>query len=257
MAVADNVIRILGRYSEGYRLAAQHGSGSGFILEHAYQNQPRGVGPIGRFLDRQFLHRGAWELVRERFAATKAAVLEEVTRRRQVGLPTGILDLASGTGCYLRELEREHGGDDLEIVCRERDAKLVMHARELAKAEGSQITFCVGDPTDAASYLSARDPDLMIASGLIPMLPRDDLVRHVLRLSFRHLAPGGCLLATTVFDARSGVSLWEMRRGVAPTPRSLDRVAGWLRATGFRDVVDRPFANGHAAVLLARKPVEL
>ncbi|HYD48920.1 MAG TPA: class I SAM-dependent methyltransferase family protein, partial [Terriglobales bacterium] len=115
----------MARYSEGYRLAATHGPNSGIVAEYAYRNTPRGHGPFGRFLDRQFLHHGAWDAVRQRFSITKDLLRRELQRRRAAGERTTILDVASGTACYLRELLREEGGPDLEVVCRERDPKQV------------------------------------------------------------------------------------------------------------------------------------
>src|SRR5439155_6344176 len=64
MALGDNVVRVLGRYSEGLRLTVEHGPSSGVVLEYAYQNTPQGSGVLGRWIDRTFLHLNAWESIR-------------------------------------------------------------------------------------------------------------------------------------------------------------------------------------------------
>lgn len=253
MAVATNVSRLLARYSEGYRLAVEHGLSSSIVAEYAYRNQPRGHGPLGRFLDRRFLHQGAWDGVRRRFAATKEAVREEIQRRRGLAQRTAILDIASGTACYLREILREDGGADLEVYCRERDARQVMLARELAARESLAIDFFVGDASDEASYLCRHDPDIVIASGVLPALRRDDVARNVLRLIFRHLNRGGCLIATTICHPQARLSPWEARIPGGPAVRSSDKVESWLRATGFTEVRARPYSRDAVAVI-AYKP---
>lgn len=255
MAVSEGMMRLLGRYSEGFRLAAEHGPGSGWVVEHAYRNRPVGHGAIGRLIDRRFLHQSTWDGVRRRFDQTKLLVRAEIDRRRTMGRRTVIVDIAAGTGCYLRDLAKEVGGTDVEIICRERDARLVMHARELAALEESAVTICVGDPADEASYLNANDPDILIASGLLPMIERDDVVRHVFRLVWKYLAPGGMLVVTTLESSRGHILPWN-ENGRVPTPRTADTVAAWLRSTGFRDVEVGTY-DRDAAWLTARRPFDL
>src|SRR5215470_282175 len=154
MAVTENVIRLLARYSEGLRLASEHGPRSGMVFEYAYQNTPQGNGMLGRWIDRTFLQLSTWDSIRQRIHTTKDLVGEVVARRRAQGQSTMVLDVASGTGRYLREFAREHGGDDLVIVCHDRDPRQVMHGRQLTdREELRNFTFAVGDATDEASYL--------------------------------------------------------------------------------------------------------
>lgn len=252
--VAENVIRLLAPYSEGCRLAAEHGPTSGVVFEYACQNTPRGSGALGRWIDRSFLHLAAWDNLRQRVNLTRDIVAELVERRRAAALPTVILDIASGTALYLRQFAREHGGEDLYIVCRDRDPRQVMHGRELCNKEGLKLTFAVGDATDQASYLVNRDPDLVLATGLFPQLQRDDSVRMVLRLTFEHLRPGGYFVCTTVCDPEAQLYPWETGFWNNPAVRSSETVAGWLRATGFVDVDERAAAAD--TFLIARKPEE-
>jgi SAM-dependent methyltransferase len=252
--VAENVIRLLAPYSEGCRLAAEHGPTSGVVFEYACRNTPRGSGALGRWIDRSFLHLAAWDNLRQRIDLTRDIVAELVERRRAAALPTVILDIASGTALYLRQFARESGGEDLYIVCRDRDPRQVMHGRELCGQEGLRLTFAVGDATDQASYLIDRDPDLVLATGLFPHLQRDDAVRTVLRLTFERLAPGGHFVCTTVADPEAQLYPWETGFWNSPAVRSSESVAAWLRTTGFVDVEHRPAAAD--SFLIARKPEE-
>ena len=63
-----------------------------------------------------------------------------------------------------------HGGDDLVIVCHDRDPRQVMHGRKLAADEGLQrFTFSVGDATDESSYLTSQDPDIAARHRTVPV----------------------------------------------------------------------------------------
>ena len=235
MQLPQNIVRFLGRYSEGLRLASEHGAASGVVAEYAYRNQPHGSGALGRWIDRSFLSSRAWDDVRQRVEKTKAAVAELVVQRRARRLPTIILDVASGSARYLRELVQEQGGEDVIVVCRDRDTNQVMHGRQLIAAEGlARFTFSVGDATDESSYLANRDPDIVLAIDLFPQLSHDDAVRTVVRLAFEHLSVGGCFVCTTVVRPYTGLGPWQANvPGSRLTVRSADTIADWLQAAGF------------------------
>jgi SAM-dependent methyltransferase len=255
MSVAHRVIRLLGRYSEGLRLATEHGPKSGVVLEYAFDNTPKGSGPFGRLIDRTFLHLRAWGSARQRVQTTKELVSELLGRRRSVGLPTMILDVASGTGRYLRELAREYDGDDLVIACHDRDPRQVILGRQLIRADGLRhFTFSVGDATDHSSYLTSRDPDIVLAIDLFPVLHRDEAVRTVMRLAFEHLAPGGRFLCTTLTRRIAGPAYWDIDAfGKRPATRPPETIAVWLRAAGFVQI-DQRFSQAEGFALIGRKP---
>jgi SAM-dependent methyltransferase len=255
MPMSDNVIRLLGRYSAGLRLAAQYGPSSGIVHEYAYENTPQGNGMLGRWIDRTFLGLRTWENIRQRIQTTKELLADLLAERRAAGQSTVILDVAAGTARYLRELSREHGGEDLVIVCHDRNPRQVMHGRKLAADEGLQrFTFSVGDATDESSYLTSHDPDIVLAIGLFPYLHRDDAVRIVMRLAYSHLSPGGCFVCTTLAKPSVGLANWDGSAfGPRPAVRSPDRIAEWLRSTGFTRI-DQRFSQPHAFALIGWKP---
>jgi len=255
MPISDNVIRLLGRYSAGLRLAAEYGPSSGMVHEYAYENTPQGNGVLGRWIDRTFLGLRTWDSIRQRIQTTKELLAELVVQRRAAGKSTVILDVAAGTARYLRELAREHGGEDLVIVCHDRDPRQVMHGRKLVADEGLQrFTFSVGDATDESSYLTSQDPDVALAIGLFPYLQRDDAVRIVMRLAFSHLKPGGCFVCSTLAKPPAGLGSWD-GSAFAPRPvvRSPERVAESLRSTGFTRI-DQRFSQPHGFALIGWKP---
>jgi SAM-dependent methyltransferase len=255
MPMSDNVLRLLGRYSAGLRLAAQYGSSSGVVHEYAYENTPQGNGVLGRWIDRTFLGLRTWDNIRQRIQSTKELLADLLAQRRAAGQPTVILDVAAGTARYLRELSREHGGEDLAIVCHDRDPRQVMHGRKLVADEGLGLfTFSVGDATDESSYLTSQDPDIILAIGLFPYLQRDDAVRMVLRLAYSHLTPGGCFVCSTLAKPSAWSANWD-GSVFAPRPaiRSPERIAEWLRSTGFTHI-DQRFSQPHGFALIGWKP---
>ncbi len=254
MLVAENVRRLLARYSEGLRLAVEHGPRSWMLFEYALQNTPQGSGALGRWIDRTFLHLSTWDSIRQRISTTKDLVGQILEQRRTAGKRTMVLDVASGTGRSLRELAREKGGDDLVIACHDRDPRLVMHGRQLAAAEGlKRFTFSVGDATDAASYLTSQDPDIILAVGLFPYLYDDDAVRTVMRLVFTHLSEKGCFICTTLAAPHARLPHWEADPFVPnPAIRSPDTIAAWLRATGF-ERIDQCFSQPDGFALIGWK----
>lgn len=255
MPVTESVIRLLARYSEGCRLAAQHGPTSGVVFEYACQNTPHGKGAVGRALDREFLRLTAWNNLRQRSVVTREIIEAVVARRRVAGKSTAILDLASGTARYLREFAHRHREAAVSIACRDRDPRQVMAGRELSRREGlTNITFSVGDATDHASYLTDRDADLILAVGLFPHLQRDEDVRAVMRLAFEHTTPGGHFVCTTVVDPEAQLYPWETGYWKQPVVRPSATVGGWLEASGFVAVEERCSAADW--FLISRKPAE-
>ncbi len=254
MPVSDNVLRLLGRYSAGIRLAAEYGPSSGVVHEYAFQNMPQGNSMVGRWIDRTFLGLRTWDNVRQRIQTTKELLGALLEHRRSAGLTTCILDVAAGTGRYLRELAREQSGDDLVIVCHDRDPRQVMHGRKLVADEGLQrITFSVGDATDESSYLISQDPDIALAIALFPYLHRDDAVRSVMRLTYSRLSHGGCLVCTTLTKPPAGLADWD-GNPFAPQPaiRSPEEIAEWLRNTGFTHI-DQTFSQPNAVAVIGWK----
>jgi SAM-dependent methyltransferase len=253
--VAENVIRLLAPYSEGCRLAAEHGPTSGVVFEYACRNRPEGAGTLGRWLDRTFLQLAAWSNLRHRVEVAHTIVVGLVDERRAAGSRTVILDVASGTARYLRELVRTRGGDDLQVICRDRDPRQVVHGRELSEHEGlTGLTYSVGDATDQASYLTDVDPDVILAIGLLPQLQQDDAVRMVFRHSFAHLTPGGTFACTTVCDPEAQLYPWETGFWNPPALRPAATIAAWLEEAGFVDIGVRSSAAD--TFLIARKPAE-
>jgi len=254
--MTDYALRLLARYSHGCRLAAEHGSHSGIVFEYACENDPQGIGRFGRWIDYAFLHCARATRLRRQLETNKQIVAGLITERRRCGLPTTILDVASGTGRVLREICREQGSVDLTVVCHDRDPRKVMQGRELVAREGlANVTFAVGDATDRASYLIVHEPDIVLATGLFPLLRRDDAVRTVINLAFEHMRELGQFVCTASRNRDPTASRWDGPLAAPIVDRAPETVAGWMRATGFAATrIHQPPIGD--PVLIAQKPAD-
>ncbi|MCK6554826.1 class I SAM-dependent methyltransferase family protein [Candidatus Binatia bacterium] len=260
MSVTANVMHVLARYSEGLRLAACHGSESGIVLEYAYENVPQGSGALGRWIDRTFLQLRRCDALRRRVDLTREMVAGLIADRRTNGRRTVILDVAAGTGRYLRELARSRKRGDLVIRCLDRNPHEVMLGRQLVNREGlSDFDFEVGDATDDASYLMRDDPDIILAIDLFPYLHDDMAVRTVMAHSFSHLAPKGLFVCTGAGPDTTvrGSEHWGGSGfQLAPLMRKTAAIESWMAAAGFTAISSVAIGDGHMALLGEKHAVQ-
>ena len=255
MPLIDRVVRWLARYSEGLHLTVDNGPLSGPVTEYVVEDTPRGTGWLGRRIDRAFLNLDQNVGTRERIRTTKELVAEVLMRRRSARIPTVIFDVASGTARYLRDLARElDGSDDVTIVCHDRSPRQIMWGRARVDAEHlRRFTFAVGDATDAASYLTRHDPDVILAVQLFPYLHDDSEVKAVIKLAYDHIRSEGCLICTTTVSAGSGSPFWNADAlGRRPACRAPETIKGWLREAGFTRI-DQRYSEPHGFALIGWK----
>ncbi len=258
MPLIDRVVRWLARYSDGLRLTADHGPLSGPVTEYVVENHPRGTGWLGRRIDRAFLDLDLNAGTRERIRTTKELVAEVLLRRRSARMPTVVFDVASGTARYLRDLARELDSTaDLTIVCHDRSPRQIMWGRARVDAEHLRhFTFAVGDATDAASYLTRHDPDVILAIQLFPYLHDDAEVKAVIKLAYDHIHREGCLICTTTVTSGSGSAFWNADAlGRRPARRSPETIKSWLRDAGFTHI-DQRYSEPHGFALIGWKAGE-
>ncbi len=256
MADQHFLMRWLGRYSPGVRLAVERGVASGVVSEYAYRNVPAGKGPVGRAIDRRFLSLQPWRDLREQASVTKGLVRLVVAERRSQGLPTTVLDVAAGSAPYLRELVSEIGDGSLSIHCFDRNAFAVSLGRQQAALESlSNIQFAVGDVLDSSSYLVPLNPDLLLAIGLFAHLRSDAEVRTVIQLAYESVAPGGYFVATCTRSPASRLSGWATRAlGANTVFRPRAAISAWLVEAGFTDVSRRFVETAQSAVVGQKAP---
>ena len=251
-------MKTLGRASQGIRVGWQTGFDSGASLDYVYENQARGCGPLGRFLDRAYLDGIGWQGIRARKANLQRVLKDAIAQVKAAGLPVQVLDLATGHGRYVLEVLKDEPTARAEL--RDWNADHVASAAALATTLGvSQVVCKQADAFDPAAITSATpQPTVAIVSGLYELFPSNAKVLASLKALAQVLPISGQLVLTgqpyhpqmafiaRVLDNREGKP-WVMRRRTSAELNAL------LREAGFTPVRMETDAWGIFTVTLAEK----
>lgn len=257
---AKVVMQTLGRLSAGLRLGWRSGFDSGLTLDYVYENQPRGVTPLGRVIDRNYLGSPGWTGIRERRANLEKLLRAVIEETHGGGLPVHILDIACGSGRYVLETLRQLAHIPSTAVLRDYRTENLECARLLAQALGvSHVTFEEGDAfdRDAIAGLNPR-PTIAIVSGLYELFPQNAPVRTSLAGLADAVPAGGYLIYTNQpwhpqieFIARVLINRegqpWIMRRR---TQAEMDEL---VQAAGFEKLGQEIDRWGIFSVSVARR----
>ena len=235
-------LKTVGRLSQGIRLGWRTGFDSGTTLDYVYENQPRGITPIGRLIDRAYLESIGWRGIRQRKAHLSNALRTTIETLHAARRPIRLLDIASGPGRYLLETMGRLKHIPMTALLRDYKEENLAAARNLSAEFGLQnVEIAHGDAFDQASLVSLTPrPTIAIASGLYELFPDNDQVRRSLQGLAEALEPGGYLLYTNqpwhpevefiarVLRNREGKP-WIMRRRTQAEMDELVRRAGFAK----------------------------
>ena len=235
-------MRTVGRLSEGMRLGWRTGFDSGLTLDYVYENEPRGLTPLGRAIDRAFLSSVGWRGIRQRRANLEQTLHEAVTRVQARNQPARLLDVAAGPGRYVLGAIRSLP-QPVTAVLRDNCEENLAAGRRLSASMGVPgITFAPGDAFDGRSLASTTPrPNVAIVSGLYELFPDNARVTASLKGLAEAVEPGGYLIYTNQpwhpqleMIARTLINrdgqAWVMRRR---TQAEMDQL---VRAAGFRKI---------------------
>jgi alpha-beta hydrolase superfamily lysophospholipase/SAM-dependent methyltransferase len=232
-----------GRLSKGIGLGWRSGFDSGLTLDYVYENQPRGVTPLGRLIDRNYLNSPGWRGIRQRKKNLETQLRWVIERVHAEGEPVRIVDIAAGGGRYL--LETMHGLAQIPMTALLRDYKpenVDAATRFAAKLGLTNVTVEIADAFDREAIASIRPrPTIAIVSGLFELFPENAGVLQALRGLADVLEPGGYLVYTNqpwhpqvefiarVLRNREGKP-WIMRRRTTAEMDELVSVAGFQKS---------------------------
>jgi alpha-beta hydrolase superfamily lysophospholipase/SAM-dependent methyltransferase len=235
-------LKTIGRLSEGLRLGWRTGFDSGATLDYVYENEARGITPIGRLIDRAFLTSIGWRGIRQRRLHLERMLGDAIARIQRTRQPAHVLDIAAGPGRYVLETLRAMP-QPVSALLRDAREENIEAGRRLAAAMGvGGVTFARGDAFDAASIAAVRPrPNVAVVSGLYELFPANAPVMASLRGLADAVEPGGYLVYTNQpwhpqleFIARTLTNRdgkpWIMRRR---TQAEMDALVG---AAGFRKI---------------------
>ena len=264
--VLSYLMRTTGRSSDGIALGYTHGFDSGQMLDYVYENRAGGRYLIGKLADRSYLNAIGWRGIRSRKELLKAILLTMVQERREAGLPSTILDIASGPGRYLLETCQALSGtgsiEDVTVIGRDLDPVGLELGRQRAGSLGfTGIRYETGDACDPASLATVEPgPDIVVASGLYELLDPQQIQRSM-RGVHGILPTGGRFVFTTqvnhpqlelianVLTNRNG-DPWVMEC------RSLAQTEGWAREAGFEVLSSRMEPVGLYGITVCEKRTE-
>jgi alpha-beta hydrolase superfamily lysophospholipase len=243
-AVARACLRMAGRLSSGVAVGWRNGFDSGLSLDYVYENEPRGLTGIGRFIDKAYLNSIGWRGIRLRRIHLEKALRQMIERVHQSGMPVHILDIAAGPGRYVLETIREMPEIPLTARLRDYKAENVWAARALANKFGlANANAEPGDAFDRASLASITPrATIGIVSGLYELFPSNDAVLKSLAGLGEAIEPGGYLIYTNqpwhpqvefiagVLRNREGKP-WVMRRRTTAEMDELVRLSGFEKVS--------------------------
>lgn len=255
-------IRMGGWFSKGIETGVRTGFDSGSTLDYVYENQPRGLGPIGRIVDRIFLEAIGWRGIRQRKIHLGKLIAKSVASLKAAGRPVHIVDIASGHGRYVLDAVATCPEQPASVRLRDYSDLNVTLGRELIASRRlpASVSFTRGDAFDAATLAGLTPaPDLAIVSGLYELFAQNSLIAASLGGLARAMKPGSLLIYTNQpwhpqleMIARSltshrGGSAWVMRRR---TQGEMDQL---VEAAGFTKVEQRIDQWGIFTVSVARR----
>jgi len=255
-------MRITSPLSEGLRLGHATGFDSGSTLDYVYRNQPTGVTPLGRLIDRNYLESIGWRGIRQRKVHIEELLQNAIADRRAAGAPVRIVDIAAGHGRYVLEALTAEGATPDSILLRDYSELNVEKGNALIREKhlSAIATFVRGDAFDRAS-LAALDPrpTIGIVSGLYELFPDNALLRASLAGLADAIDRDGLLIYTgqpwhpqleliaRALTSHRGGQAWVMRRR---TQAEMDQL---VADAGFEKLEQRIDEWGIFTVSLARR----
>jgi len=231
-------------FSEGLKVGRRTGFDSGSTLDYVYENEPRGFGPGGKLIDRQFLDAIGWRGIRQRKVHLEELIGKTLARLKSEGRPTNILDIACGHGRYVIDAVARAGIMPDSIHLRDYSPINVVAGRKLIADRGLEAIAHMeeGDAFDAES-LAAIDPrpNLAIVSGLYELFADNALIDRSLSGLARAQKPGSLLIYTNqpwhpqlemiarALTSHRGGEAWIMRRRTQGEMDQLVEKAGYRK----------------------------
>ncbi|MBQ9351935.1 bifunctional alpha/beta hydrolase/class I SAM-dependent methyltransferase [Phyllobacterium sp.] len=244
-AIYRSSIRFSALFSKGLKTGVETGFDSGSTLDYVYENEPRGMGPGGRLIDKQFLNAIGWRGIRQRKLHLQELIGFALTRLKDAGHTTHILDIAAGHGRYVLDAIAKSAVKPTSVRLQDYAPINVGAGRKSIAERGIQdiASFHQADAFDAAELAAIQPaPDLAIVSGLYELFPDNALIKRSLGGLATSMQSGSMLIYTNqpwhpqlemiarALTSHRGGEAWVMRRR---TQAEMDQL---VAAAGFRKI---------------------
>ena len=240
-AIARAGVKIAARFSRGIEIGWQSGFDSGLSLDYVYQNNPRGCGVLGRWIDKSYLHSIGWRGIRQRRLNVEKALGNLIRQLHRENRPVRILDIAAGPGRYVIETIQALREIPIKATLCDYKQENVEAARAFADELNlnGAIATQRSDAFDPKCFAGIQPPATIgIVSGLYELFPLNDAVLNSLHGLAGAIQSGGYLIYTNqpwhpqlefiaqVLRNREG-KRWIMRRRTTAEMDELIRNAGF------------------------------
>ncbi|RWC40057.1 MAG: alpha/beta fold hydrolase [Mesorhizobium sp.] len=255
-------IRMGAWVSRGMKTGVTTGFDSGSTLDYVYENDARGLTPLGRVVDRIFLEAIGWRGIRQRKLHLEELVGSCLATLKAAGRSVHILDIAAGHGRYVLDAIVKSPDQPASVRLQDYSDLNVQLGRKLIAERQlpADVSFRRADAFDA-DMLASIDPapDLAIVSGLYELFSDNAMIARSLGGLASAMQPGSLLLYTNQpwhpqleMIARSltshrGGEAWVMRRR---TQGEMDQL---VEAAGFDKLEQRIDQWGIFTVSVARR----
>ncbi|ESY65118.1 hypothetical protein X743_29865 [Mesorhizobium sp. LNHC252B00] len=255
-------IRMGAWVSQGMKTGIDTGFDSGSTLDYVYENDARGLTPLGRVVDRVFLEAIGWRGIRQRKLHLEELIGACLATHKATGRPAHILDIAAGHGRYVLDAIMKSPDQPTSVRLQDYSDLNVQLGRKLIAERQlpADVSFQRADAFDADMLAKADPaPDLAIVSGLYELFSDNAMIGRSLGGLARAMQPGSLLLYTNQpwhpqleMIARSltshrGGEAWVMRRR---TQGEMDQL---VEAAGFDKLDQRIDQWGIFTVSVARR----
>ena len=255
-------IRIGGLFSKGIATGLGTGFDSGSTLDYVYEDEPRGLGPGGRLVDRQFLDAIGWRGIRQRKIHLEELIGKALARLKAEGRPLRLLDIAAGHGRYVLDAVAASEAKPESIRLQDYSPINVDKGTALITERDLQAvaSFHRADAFDTEALAATEPrPTLSIVSGLYELFPDNAQIEASLAGLARAMEPGALLLYTgqpwhpqlemiaRALTSHRGGAAWIMRRR---TQQEMDQL---VAAAGFRKIEQRIDKWGIFTVSMAER----
>lgn len=250
------------RVSSGMRLGVETGFDSGSTLDYVYRNQPDGVPPLGRLIDRNYLNAIGWRGIRQRKLNVESLLRLAMSQLRAADRPIHIVDIAAGHGRYILDAIAQSPDKPESVLLRDYSDINVRDGQALIEEKGLSgiARFMQADAFDRDDLAALTPkPTLAVVSGLYELFADNAMIGNSLAGLADAMAPGTLLIYTNqpwhpqlAFIARALTShragqAWVMRR------RSQDEMDQLAAHAGFRKITQRVDDWGIFTATLAQR----
>ncbi|MEO7241417.1 MAG: class I SAM-dependent methyltransferase family protein, partial [Variovorax sp.] len=258
-------LRLGGRLSQGIALGHATGFDSGSTLDYVYRNQPRGLAPFGKAIDKTYLQSIGWRGIRQRKIHVEEMLREAMARLAAAQRDVRLMDIAAGHGRYVVDAVLASPIKPTSILLRDYSDINVRDGRALITEKGLQgiAQFVQADAFDRDSLANVTPkPTLAVVSGLYELFPDNEMVRRSLAGVGDAVEDGGYLvytgqpwhpqlemIARALTSHRQGEA-WVMRRR---TQAEMDQL---VQEAGFAKIDQRIDEWGIFTVSLAQRQMQ-